>query len=461
MTSQVPPFDDLFATLDDLRKRTAHFRRVALHMHSPDSHDWNRTGDKALNDRGKFLAPAGEAEFIKALKEHFDLVVITDHMKCSYASRLSDTSQREKDFLILPGMEVSFQPEAAISCSRLHILAILPEGATVERYSRLFAGLSDIPDDACRTGKEIVTGRRLEEFIKHIHDEGGICVAAHVNSQQGVRHHFRQTAADLIKLLTIDPDTQVEQEQNLSDELKDYLLNVSLDALEIAKAADKRHYRWNSTQKGHKVAIPVTMQFDAHCIEDFARADRVTWIKMTTLSLKGLRDALKFPETRIRFASDLPTPPSPLLVGLEIIGDDQSLFKKEHIAFAENLNCLIGPRGSGKSTIVEALRYVFGYNRTLSELDATNKLSERIREMQKANCPDASFGLSIRPRQVTGVSLKQLSIRKRIMQLRYLLPMVSNLLSPMLNPAAIIPYDSSDGAKLRRLAGTPHVNGIF
>jgi len=43
MTPQVPPYQDLFATLDELRKRTARFRRVALHMHSPESHDWNRT----------------------------------------------------------------------------------------------------------------------------------------------------------------------------------------------------------------------------------------------------------------------------------------------------------------------------------------------------------------------------------------------------------------------------------
>ena len=385
MSIQVSPYQNLFVVLTELRKRVARFRRVALHMHSPDSHDWNKTGDKICNDQGKLLAVGGETEFVDALKEHFDLVCITDHMKCSYASRVSNASLRETDFLILPGMEVNIQPEAAISSSRLHILAVFPEGSTAEGFSRLFAKLKDIPDDVRRTGKEVVTGLRLEEFIKRIHDEGGLCLAAHVNSQQGVRYHFRQTAAEIIKLLTIDPATQVEQEQDLAAGLKEYLLTAGLDGLEITKASDKRHYRWISRQKGHEVAIPVTMKYDAHCIEDFSQTDKVTWIKMTTLGLKGLSDALKFPETRIRFAADLPKPPSPHLVGIEIIGDDHSLFQQERIAFAENLNCLIGPRGSGKSTIVEALRYVFGYNRTLSELDEINKLSERIRSMQKAN----------------------------------------------------------------------------
>lgn len=379
------PYHDLLTTLDSLRKRTARFRRVALHLHSPDSRDWNQTGDKTLNDRDRLRAAGGETEFINALKQHFDLVVITDHMKCSYASRVSNSSRNEQDFLVLPGMEVNIQPEAAISCSRLHVLAILPEGASTEGFSRLFAGLNGIPDDTNRTGNEEVAGLRLADWIGRVHRENGLCVAAHVNSQQGVRHHFRQTGADVIRLLSIDPDTQDEQERDLTDELKEYLLGVRFDAIEIAKAADKRHYRWASTLQGHEVTIPVTMQLDAHCIEDFARSDRVSWIKMTTLNLKGLRDALKFPETRIRFASDLPTPPSPRLLGIEIVGDSNSLFEKERIAFAENLNCLIGPRGSGKSTIVEALRYVFGYNRTLKELDSTNKLSDRIRDMQRAN----------------------------------------------------------------------------
>ena len=381
----VSPYHDLLTTLDALRKRTARFRRVALHLHSPDSHDWNRTGDKALNDRDRLLAVGGETEFINALKQRFDLVVVTDHMKCGYASRVSSASRCESEFLVLPGMEVNVKPEAAITCSRLHVLAILPEGASAEGFSRLFAGLNGIPDDASRTGNEEVSGLRLAEWISRVHAENGLCIAAHVNSQQGIRHHFRQTGADVIRLLTIDPSTCDEQEKDLSDELKEYLLRVGFDALEIAKAADKRHYRWTSAVRGHDVSIPVTMQLDAHCLEDFAKPDRVTWIKMTALSLKGLRDALKFPETRIRFASDLPTPPSPRLLGLEIVGDSTSLFEKERIAFAENLNCLIGPRGSGKSTIVEALRYVFGYNRTLKELDSTNKLSDRIRDMQRAN----------------------------------------------------------------------------
>lgn len=378
-------YDALLSILDVLRKRTSRFRRVAMHLHSPDSYDWNKTGDRTRNDRNKLLAPGGEAAFITELKAHFDLVAITDHMKCSYASRVSKGTLGEDAFRVLPGMEVNVQPEAALSIVRLHLLVIMPEGATPEQFARLFAALKDIPDDDHRRGQEEVTGIAVADWIKRVHVEGGICIAAHVDSRQGIRRHFRQTARDVVKTVASDGDGNAQQEADISAELKEFLFRVGFDAIEVAKPADQRHYRWYSQIEGCEVGIPVTMKLDAHCFEDCSVDERTTWIKMTSLSLGGLRDALRLPETRIRFKSDLPVPPSPRLLGLEIVGDDKSFFDRVHLAFAENLNCLIGPRGSGKSTIVEALRYVFGYNRTLAELDSANKLSERIRSMQTAN----------------------------------------------------------------------------
>lgn len=386
-------YDKLLSELEKLRRRTARFRRVALHLHSPESHDWGTKGNGVLNNRTKFQESGGKNLFIEELRRHFDLVAITDHMKCSYASDVSKATMGHDNFLVLPGIEVNIRPEAAIGVLRLHLLAILPKGASPERFAQLFTGIKDIPDDAERTGQEEVSGVILKDWVKMVHDADGICIAAHVDNPQGVRHLFRQTSREIIKLLEIDNQGREKEEGETSEALREFLFSVGFDAVEVAKPTDQRHYRWFSVQNGREVSIPVILHCDAHCVEDFARADRVTWIKMTTLGLKGLSDALKFPETRIRFESDLPKPPSPRLLGLEIVGSDAALFDHVRIAFAENLNCLIGPRGSGKSTIVEAIRYVFGYNRTLTELDVSNRLSDRIRDMQKANFVDCLIRL--------------------------------------------------------------------
>mgnify|MGYP001374902225 FL=1 len=103
---------------------------------------------------------------------------------------------------------------------------------------------------------------------------------------------------------------------------------------------------------------------------------------MTNLGLGGLKDALRFPDTRIRFPESLPELPSPTLRGIRIIGDSNSFFENLTVAFAENLNCIIGVRGSGKSTLVETLRYVFGYNRSLSDI---GQLAGPILDLQKKN----------------------------------------------------------------------------
>jgi DNA repair ATPase RecN len=326
--------------------------------------------------------------FIDQLKQRFDLVSITDHMKCTYATALSKESLDDEDFMIMPGMEVNICGEAALGNLRLHLLAILLEGSTAEHFAQIFAGTSIPPDDAGRTGQEEISGMQLKDWIDVVHGVGGICIAAHVDYDRGVRRLFRQTGREIVRQFVAEPTDGDSHEQDISESVKEYLFSVGFDAIEVAKPSDQPNYRWFSVLDGKEVSIPVTYHCDAHCIEDLDRDDRVTWIKMTTLGLKGLRDALMFPETRIRSASDLPDPPSPRLIGLEIHGSEESLFKDVRIAFAENLNCFIGPRGSGKSTLVEAIRYVFGYNATLDVLDSTNRLSERVKSMQRANLKD-------------------------------------------------------------------------
>jgi len=130
---------------------------------------------------------------------------------------------------------------------------------------------------------------------------------------------------------------------------------------------------------------------DAHNIEDLSREDKITYIKMTTVGFEDLKQALSFPDTRIRFPNEVPYKPCPRIEGIEIIsGDTTGFFNKLQIAFSDNLTCLIGPRGSGKSTIIEALRYVFGYNRTLDKIEQPGAdLAKKAKSLQEAaltNC---------------------------------------------------------------------------
>ncbi len=283
-------------------------------------------------------------------------------------------------------MEVNFRPESALGCLRIHLITILPEGSGSQAFERLFAGLKGIPhDDSRRTGQEEITGITLKEWVGRVHQEGGVCIAAHVDNSQGVRRLFRQTAVGALKLFSDDADPALEDAHDVAQDLKDYLFQSEIDAVEVRKASDGPHYRWICKHDGRERWIPTLLSLDSHSIEAIGNKDRVTHIKMTSLGIAGLKGALKFPDTRIRFPDNLPSPPSPRILGIEIKGGKDSFFQDVTIALTDNLNCLIGARGSGKSTVVEALRYVFGYNRTLKELD---KLEKAVRDTQIANLTD-------------------------------------------------------------------------
>ena len=379
--------EKLLLELDNLRLQTARFRRVTLHLHSPDSKDWARGGDKDANSRAKFLADGGESLFLNELRPHFDLVGVTDHMKCGYACKLTQATASDDDCIVLPGMEVNFRPDAALGSVRIHLIVILPEGATKEDFAKILP--PSIPSDAQRTGNEDVEGVAIREFTKSIHALDGICIAAHVENDQGIRKRFRQTAIETLKLFSEADVADLEKQNDVPESLREYLIQSGIDAVEIHSAGKSCHFRWLSRKDNKPFWIPTLLTSDAHCVEDFAREDRVTHIKMTHRSIKGLKDALSFPETRIRFPDNLPTAPNPRLLGIQIKGSDESFFEDTTVAFAENLNCLIGVRGSGKSTVVEALRYAFGYNRTLGEVGKS--LEGAIREMQQANLPGCTI----------------------------------------------------------------------
>ena len=375
-------YTSLLKTLEGLRQRTACFRRVSLHLHSPDSKDWATFGcDKAKNSREAFFAVDGKSLFLNELRPHFDLVAITDHMKCGYACSLSEDTFGKDACIVLPGMEINFKPDAALGGIRIHLIVIFPENSTKEDFSKVLP--SSIPCDDKRTGQEDVVGITLKDFIKKIHDHKGICIAAHVESNQGIRKRFRQTAVETLKLFSDADEKDLEKDNDVSDSLRNYLIESGLDALEIHSADKSCHYRWATQYNGKPFWIPTLLTHDAHCVEDFAKPDHVTHIKMTERSLQGLKDALSFPDTRIRFPNNLPEAPNPRLLGIQIKGNGESFFEDLTVAFAENLNCLIGVRGSGKSTVVEALRYTFGYNRTLGEVGKS--LETSIKEMQAAN----------------------------------------------------------------------------
>jgi len=106
------------------------------------------------------------------------------------------------------------------------------------------------------------------------------------------------------------------------------------------------------------------MSSDTHTIEPLEGDQtnyigfRSTWIKMSKPSIESLRQAFLDHESRVKIS---PTRPEekfhyPIIKKIKI--NNAKFLKSEPITFSPNLNCIIGGRGTGKSTTLDYIRLV-------------------------------------------------------------------------------------------------------
>lgn len=115
--------------------------------------------------------------------------------------------------------------------------------------------------------------------------------------------------------------------------------------------------------------LPLLMASDSHSSMDTydgagkPLGSRATWIKLSQLTFDSLKWALR---NKARVALASPTPRDlPAIIGL-CIKESAGCFLKDRekttgwaiIPFSSELNCLIGARGTGKSTIVDILKFL-------------------------------------------------------------------------------------------------------
>ena len=369
--------------LDELRQDVAIFRKVVLHSHSPNSHDYG----KSILDSQTETAYPDENKYVDALTNiQIDALAITDHMKCGLACSVKSS------LCILPGMEVNLMLPPPLGINKLHLLVIFPQGCSFEKINKIIP--PSLPDENIRDGHEVIE-KDLNSFIKSVHDCGGICIAAHIDSNNGIRKTFRQLGENGIVFYAEGEKLTAEQERQISEQYKDWLLKSDIDAIEVSKVTDVKHYRWISESKNRKVSIAAVIRNDSHRIEEIDIPERINYIKMTKVCFDDLQRAIQFPLTRIRFYNDVPEIPCPRILGIEITGvENKGFFDSLQIAFSDNLSCLIGPRGSGKSTIIEAIRYVFDLNKHLKEFEKAGKeLGDRAISLQNATLIDCIIRL--------------------------------------------------------------------
>ena len=202
---------------------------------------------------------------------------------------------------------------------------------------------------------QLRTDQDFAGVLSLIQDEcGGVCIAAHIESDKGLLCAVREGAR------------------------VDYWRTEALMAAQIARSPDEitsgngRIIRGEDPIYARKRRLAYVLTSDARSLEDIG--SKSTWIKMDRVGVQGLRQAFLDPDSRISFED-----PAGLRRGSHLLGVSWEGGFLDGVRFPLNpeLNCLIGGKGTGKSTVIESIRYAFDLGFRTEEVEqAATQLRE-------------------------------------------------------------------------------------
>jgi ABC-type lipoprotein export system ATPase subunit len=279
-----------------------------------------------------------------AMGSNLKIISITDHNEILNSKVATDYAQ-DKDILVVPGIEVS--------TTQGHLLVYFKTFQNL----RFFHGKLNISDDKERCSQGIVECLNLAEQYS------GFGVFAHIELDSG----FEKTVG------------------RFNSQMDDLFCHPALLALEISRKNSFDLYTDNDVDSNRlslvkerrkqldlhdDVILPKVMSSDSHFIKQLGKnADgnrKLTRFKIDELSFDALRISLMSYESRVRIEDIIPERVAKFL-GLHIKG---GLFHDQTVYFNNNLSCIIGGRGTGKSTLMEIIRAASGNESTKDVVDS-------------------------------------------------------------------------------------------
>lgn len=318
----------------------AKFYKADLHIHS-----YGEDEDGSFDVTDTTMTPENIVD--TAIEKGLSIISITDHnedQNCKKAIKYAEG----KDILVIPGIEVS--------TLQGHLLVYF------EKYEELknFIGKLTISED-----KETCT-QGIVDCLNFAKLYNGIGILAHIDLDSGfektigrfdpkmeaIIKHECLYGLEITDKNSFDLYTERDSSANLQDRMN--LISQRIKFLDL--------------EKGYE--FPKLMSSDAHTLDrlgtNASGEKKLTRIKLDSLTFHAYRIALISSNSRIRIENLIPEK-LPRFVGMSLNG---GLLSNQIIHFSNNLTCIIGGRGAGKSTMLEALRVASGNNSEMSVVDS-------------------------------------------------------------------------------------------
>ena len=272
----------------------------------------------------------------KAVEIGISVLAITNHNNASGVAPFRQAAAG-LGITILPGFELT-------STEGIHILCIYPPKIE-EAQLRLFLGSFEITKPEPSSD---LSNKNFVEILSQVRKQGGVSIAAHVTSDHG-----------LLRVLDGQARIRAWRDANLlAIQISQHVQDLHQSDRAIVENSNPDYCRVHAASEN--LAIAAVNASDIVDPASLEQPSATCWIKMSEVSIEGLRQAFLDPGSRIRLnpqEGELKTQEHAELVAIAWEG---GFLDGAAVHFNSNLNVLLGGRGAGKSTIIESVRYVLG-----------------------------------------------------------------------------------------------------
>lgn len=258
------------------------------------------------------------------LDENIKVLGIANHGNVDGVNGIRELMSRH-NIVVFPGFEIA-------SSEKVHFVCLFSEDTSTDMLNRYLGKLDLLdPEKGVRPSK-----LSAELLLQKVDELGGVIYAAHCTGDNGVlkRRLNHVWKSPFLKAAQIPG--RVEDLKGVDD---DFYRRVLLN-----KDPHYKRERPVAILNAKDVEAPETLRDPAaSCL-----------IKMTRPCFASFRQAFLDPESRVRLNSDVP---EKYYSRIERVTFTGGYLDGLDIEFSEHLNAVIGGRGTGKSTLLESIRY--------------------------------------------------------------------------------------------------------
>lgn len=314
----------------------ARWWRCDLHLHTPASEDVR----ERHAGNGEFTT---EEVVAQALGAGLDVIAVTDHDSGEWVDRVKAAADGT-ELGVVPGVEITTQ-------ERIHLLLLGDLTRTSTDLDHLLSGLRIPPAD--RGLKRARSELTYEKAMDVATELGWLSIAPHADAEATEANPSRGA---LWTALHISDKGRLNQILDRPDLVAAEIVGDDPDVKAELRGAGQ------PGRQRREPGLAVVRFSDAHRLDELGCSS--TWIKMTRPDREGLALAFSDGDRSVRVHADgLEFNRPPTRVIKQIVIRDLKYAGRGaplEIRFNPWLNVLIGGRGAGKSTIVNALRLALG-----------------------------------------------------------------------------------------------------